>query len=192
MLPELPFQFDADTHTYTALDTGEELPHITGLLESAGWVDSTWMTEESSVRGTAVHGLTARHDLGTLQLPTVPAPWRGYLLAYKAASTALRPAWSEIEVAAVHPVYRFGGRPDRVGRALQQQAVLEVKSGAPSKAHQVQTALQAILVSAHQPLPAEQWLRLALYLTPSGRYKLELHKSRADYDEAFRILQARR
>ena len=55
---DVPFRFDAIRHSYTELATGEERPHITGMLERTGWVDEEWFTEESSERGTAVHSLT--------------------------------------------------------------------------------------------------------------------------------------
>ena len=59
----VPFRFDALNHEYIALDTGEMLPHITGMLETAGLVDDLWFTEESSECGTCVHSLTAQYDL---------------------------------------------------------------------------------------------------------------------------------
>jgi hypothetical protein len=186
-MPE-PFRYDADYHEYI-VGTGEVLPHITGMLERTGWVDDTWMTEESSERGQAVHDLTKTYDLGALHLATCASRHRGYLLAHVAASRALRPAWTAIEEPHVHYGYRFGGRPDRVGKALQQQTVLEVKTAAPSRAHQIQTALQAILVSDLYPLPPEHWLRLTLYLKATGRFKLEQHNHRADFDEAYRIIK---
>lgn len=183
------FRFDAEAHEYISLVDGQVLPHITGMLERTGWIDDTWMTEESSERGRCVHALTAEYDLAGLELETCVSRYRGYLLAHAAAMRALRPTWTAIEEPVVHPLLRFGGRPDRVGRVQQLQTVLEVKSGVEAPSHAIQTALQAILVSAYAPLPAAQWRRLALYLKANGKYKLIEHRDRRDFDEAHRIIR---
>lgn len=187
----LPFRFDAEEHTYVDAGTGEELTHITSMLARTGWVDDAWMTEESSVRGRRVHQLTADYDLGVDRecAAAVLYGHQGYLLAHIAAMRSIAHHWDAIEVPLVHPQYRFGGRPDRVGTALGLRSVLEVKSGQPQKGHQIQTALQAILVAAEGGLPADHYQRLALYLKPTGKFKLEIFKDRRDFDEARRIIR---
>lgn len=182
------FRFDAARHLYIEM-TGEIRPHITGLLERAGVLDATWFTEESSERGTAVHQLTADFDLGALDAARCVSRYRGYLLAHVDAVRLLRPTWLAIEEPRMHPVHRFGGRPDRQQRIRNVAGVLEIKSGAPEKAHQVQTALQAILVSDELNLPPRALQRLALYLQPTGKFKVDQHKDERDFDEAFRILR---
>lgn len=183
------FRFDARRHEYTALDTGEVLPHITGLLEVAGLIDSTWYTEHSCERGQCVHSLTADYDLGALKVDGCVSAYRGYLLAHVKCMAMLRPIWTSIEEPLIHPGYRFGGRPDRIGKVLGLQAVLEVKSGGSEESHQIQTALQAILGSYKHPLPPESWARYALYLKDTGKFKLEKHTRRADFDKAREILR---
>lgn len=184
------FRFDTIDHIYTALDTGEQLPHITGMLESSGWVDTLWFTEEASDRGTCVHELTKHYDLGSLDVPTCVSPFRGYLLAHVALSNVVRPTWEAIEVPLVHWGYRFGGRPDRVGEAYGCRTIAQVKSGAPAKSDAIQTALEAILVAGTRGgLPAEHYERLAFYLRPSGRFKVERFNDRRDFDEARRVIK---
>jgi hypothetical protein len=184
------FRFDFDDHTYVDLESGQVLPHITGMLEQTGWIDDTWMTEESSARGAVVHTLAADYDLGALDLRTCASPCRPYLLAHIACSKALRPVWQAIEEPLVHWGYRFGGRPDRLGKVLGLHTVLEVKSGAPLRGHGVQTALQAVLASSTTPsLPPHLWQRMALYLKPNGTFKLEKHTDRRDVDEALRVIR---
>ena len=183
------FRFDPERHEYVTLD-GEIRPHITGMLEAAGLIDDTWFTEESSERGRCVHSLTADYDLGALPLDSCVSKYRPYLLAHASCMKALRPTWTAIEEPALHPVYRFGGRPDRLGRVQGLQTVLEIKSGVVQPSHPVQTALQAILAAASHPLPAEQWRRLCLYLKPSGRFSLVEHKDPHDFAEARRLIQA--
>jgi len=188
--PVTAFRFEAADHTYTDLATGQHLPHITQLLERAGLVDDTWMTEESCERGLIVHALTSDFDLGALNPDTCVSRHRGYLLGHVACMQRLRPIWQHVEVPFVHPTWRFGGRPDRIGMVLRRRAVFEIKTAQPSRAHQVQTALQAILASARDPLPPRQWARYCEYLKPNGKYKLEEHRDPGDFDEAERILRA--
>jgi hypothetical protein len=184
------FRFDALDHVYTALDTGERLPHITGMLERCGWIDSTWFTDEGSDRGTCVHELTKHYDLGALDALSCVSPFRAWLLAYIAARGVVGPTWEAIEEARVHWGYRFGGRPDRVGKAYGCRTIAEIKSGAPQKSDAIQTALQAILVAGSRGgLPAEHYERLAFYLRPTGRFKVERFHDRRDFDEARRIIR---
>jgi hypothetical protein len=184
------FRFDAIDHAYTALDTGEQLPHITGMLQQTGYIDDLWFTDEGSDRGTCVHELTKHYDLGSLDARTCVSPFRNYLLGYVAATNCTRPAWESIEVPFVHWGYRFGGRPDRVGLMYGCRTIGEVKSGDPKKSDAIQTALQAILVSgARGGLPAEHYERLAFYLRPSGRFKVERFPDRRDFDRAREIIR---
>lgn len=184
------FRFDAINHVYTALDTGEELPHITGMLQLTGWIDDTWFTEEGSDRGTCVHELTKAYDLGALDVPSCVSPFRNYLLAYVAAERTTQPTWESIELPFVHWGYRYGGRPDRVGMLYGCRSIVEVKSGDPRDSDAIQTALQAILVAgARGGLPAEHYERLAIYVRSSGRFKVERFPNRADFDKARGIIR---
>ena len=189
---ETPFRFDALTHEYT--QNGVVLPHITEMLQRTGWINKEWYTDESSERGRQVHRLTADYDMGAIDLQTFVSPYRPWLLSYIAAVKMLRPIWDAIEAPTVHPQFRFGGRPDRVGQICGVYTVLELKSNNKGwnleQAHPIQTALQAILVAGRGSLPAEAWKRYALYCRPDRRFRLEDHEKtrRKDFDEAYRII----
>jgi len=189
MVAPVPFRFDADEHEYVNIATGQVIPHITGMLAKTGWIDDRWYTEESSERGQAVHRLTADYDLGALDLASCVSRHRGYLLGHVACMKALRPTIEAVEEPIVHPTLGFGGRPDRRLVVHGVRTILEIKSGGPEKSHQVQTALQAILSEAETGIPGEMLQRLALYLQPSGRYKLIEHAERRDYLEARRVIR---
>lgn len=178
------FRFEQETHTYLSPVTGEVYPSITQMLDRTGWIDSRWYTEASSERGTVVHDLTARHDLGVLDLDTVPDQYRGWVGAYANVVSILQPEWVKIEEPAVHPHYRFGGRIDRVMKLRGAYGVLEIKSGIPQRSHPIQTALQAILEAHDLGLAPEAIQRFALYLKPTGRFSLEEHKRLRDFDDA--------
>lgn len=185
--PSTPFRFDAAEHAYYV--DGVRLPSITQMLESAGWTDSRWFTEESCQRGTQVHSLTADYDLGALDVGSCVSRYRGYLLSHVAAMGVVKPDILAVEEPAISSL-GFGGRPDRVIRAWGIVSILEGKSGGPEKAHSVQTALQSILVASTYHLPPEALSRLCLYWKPTGKYKLEEHTDPRDFGEAYRIIAA--
>jgi hypothetical protein len=188
LIPSPPFRFDRDEHTYYDLD-GTPMPHITGMLQQTGWIDSRWYTEEASARGTAVHKVTADYDLGALDVPSCISRFRPYLLAHIKVMGILKPTVLEVETPRVHPRLRFGGRPDRAWMLFGLGAVGEIKSGEPEKSHQVQTALQAILLGPAFNMPPEILARVVVYLKPTGKFKVEEHKDRRDFDEAYRVLR---
>jgi hypothetical protein len=183
------FRFDQDPHRYIDLDTGQRIPHITGMLEAAGLVDDLWFTEESSERGTAVHRLTATYDLEGLDVDRLISPHRGYLLAHVRVMQILRPEILAVEEPAVHGALRFAGRPDREVRLTGAIVVWEIKSGAPAKSHPIQTALQAILIAPKYSLPPELIGRYAVYLTPAGKFKVLQHVDRGDFDKAREVIR---
>ena len=184
------FRFDADTHEYVDIETGEVFPHCTGMLETTGWIDDRWYTEESSDRGTAVHQLTASYDLGALHVESCQSQFRGYLLGHVKAVSIARPKWLHIEEPMVHPVFRYGVRPDRDCIAYGLRSTWEIKSGGPERAHQIQTALQAIAIAAEAKLPPESIGRFCEYVKGKGKFKVERHVDTRDFAEARRVIRA--
>ncbi len=185
-----PFRFDASHHEYIDIASGETYEHITGLLEVSGWVDDQWFTEESSVRGRAVHRLTADVDLGAIEDPrSVVSGYKPYLLAHVGAVQLSGVQMLTVEEPRVHPTLRFAGRPDRSALAYGVRGPWEVKSGDYAKGHQIQTAMQAILLEAELAIPAHLQARWCCYVRPNGRFKLEEFKDRRDIDEAYRIIR---
>jgi hypothetical protein len=181
------FRFDAKSHTYTV--GGKRVLSITQLLTVSGEVNEEFFTDEGSARGTAVHKLTANFDMGAIDLATGGGVYRPYLLAYADALALIPHRWTAIEEPFVHRGYRFAGTPDRVGIVRGAASVFEIKSGGFSKSHQVQTALQAILVSDRLQLPPEMIQRYVLYVTPKGRGKVEINDKASDFSKARSILQ---
>jgi len=182
------FRFDAASHEYLDLETGAVLPHITGMLQRTGWIDDTWYTEESSERGTAVHRLTADYDLGALDVESCVSQYRGYLLGHVKAMHILRPDVVAVEEPIINPIEKWGGRPDRIIIVRGLRGVLEIKTGAPERSHQVQTALQAILEGFECGIPPAGLQRQALYLKGNGTFRLIEHTDRRDFIEAQRVI----
>lgn len=197
------FRFDASAHQYVALDTGEVLPHITGFMRAGGLIDDRWFTAEHSNRGKHVHTLTADYDHGAIENPAESTSmYKGYLLGYVAAKKKLMPEWEHIETAFVHWGFRFGGRPDRVGRVIGGLGVGDVKSGIEQKAAApvtggrvvaitgVQTALQSILISpSFDNVPPESIFRFGIYVKSNGKHKVVPYDDPRDFDIARRLLR---
>jgi hypothetical protein len=182
--------FNANRHEYIDLTLGEIVPHITGMLEEAGWIDARWYTEESSERGRAVHQLTADYDLGAIADPrSVTSKYKNWLLAHVTTMAILRPTWRHVEVPLFSARHHYGGRPDRAGLVYAAESVAEIKSGAFEKAHGIQLALQAILVSEEVGIPPEFISRYGFYFSHKGKFGVEEFVDRRDFDEAYRIIR---
>lgn len=187
-------RFDPVEHAYYDR-AGARVQSITQMLMRVGLVDGRWYGEESSERGTRVHELATDYDLGALDLERCVSAFRPWVCGYAAAMKRLRPTWEPdgIEHPSIHPAHRFAGRPDRVGRVFQARAIVEIKTNNKSwnveAATPIQTALQAILVSARYPLPAEHWARYAIYIRPDGKFRIESHQDTRDFDRAYEIIR---
>jgi hypothetical protein len=182
------FRFDAVSHTYTDLATGRPLPHITGMLQAAGYIDNTWFRPHHAERGHVVHRLTSEFDLGAIEdVDRVLNVHKGYLIGYAAAMAILRPEILKIEEASVHPRYRFGGRPDRIVKIGGRRGTLEIKSGGEMAHHAIQTALQAMLDEDESGIPARFAWRGSVYLKPNGRYRVVEHRDASDVAKAEEI-----
>ena len=183
------FHYDDAQHAYYLDD--RRIPSVTQLIERAGLITgSAYFTDAHRERGTVVHARCTDLDLGVVDVVTDQTPYRGYLLAYAAVRPLLRATWRRIEEAECHPTLGVGGRPDRVGAALGVPVTIgEIKTGGKAGHHAIQTALQAILVAPSEQVEPHAIQRLCIYLKPTGRYSVDLHKDRRDFDEAYRILR---
>ena len=189
----LNFTFDPVEHVYAVAGTGERLPNITGLLERDGLIDTEWFTEESRIRGSAVHRLTADVDLGALEdvhsLAGTDAKYSGWVQAHIKAMSLIRPArFTHIEVPMAHEHWRFAGTPDRGAEVYGALSIIEIKSGDHEPAHEIQTALQAILFEQEWGIPAESIQRFGLYLKSNGKFKFQPFERRSDFDRARTII----
>lgn len=182
------FRFSPAKHEYFLGD--ERIRGISELLDLGELVNGKlYYTEASRVRGSEVHTACMDFDLGTLDLSRVDGPYAGYVKGYADAVRTIAPDWHSIEVAQVHPGYRFAGRPDRVGIVWGRKTVLEIKSAAKAKHHPIQTALQVLLQTADDPTPAESWQRVTLYVKHSGKWSIDEHTDARDFDVAKALIR---
>lgn len=180
--------YDDDLHEYYAAD-GERLKHATGMLEEAGKTDSTWMTEEGRVRGSAVHEMTMHYDLGAVEPDDIKSPYKGYLLAYVRACEILRPMWQDIETPVRHRFYRCACTPDRRGLIDGLLTTVEIKSGQPCEADKIQTALQSMMLASQGGLPAEHHRRMVIYVRADGRFKVDDLVDKRDFVNAQKVIE---
>ena len=181
-------RFDAIEHQYFI--DGEEVPHITGMLDNVNLIDDAWLTEEGRERGQIVHRLAADFDLGAIADPRqVENIYKGWFLAHVAAMRTIRPTWTAVEQAIISVAHRFGGRPDRVGRVWGAWAVVDLKTGTRSAATPIQTALQAILAAPGLRLPPTAIVRYELDLKKNGKWELFEHTDRRNFDKAYEVIR---
>jgi hypothetical protein len=158
------------------------------MLQATGWIDDRWFTADASERGTAVHRLTLDYDLGALDPRQCLSLYKPWLLGYVTAIAPMAPEFLHLEEGFMHPTFRFGGRPDRVGFFYGCAGVLEIKTGAYMKSHLIQTALQAILVAPVLRLPPESLVRYCAYAKGNGRFKIEEFIDVGDFLEARKVI----
>jgi len=167
----MTLSFDADTHTYTA--GGVPLVSVTTAIKSAGLMgDTSFYTEESRDRGTAVHWVTERFDLGTLDCELIDEALAPYLAAYERFRQEHGPVWSHVETKTADLALHYAGTVDRAGRltTCPHPVVLDIKSGGPAAWHRVQLSAYKRLLAAELPALIT---RYALYLSSEGTYRLE-------------------
>lgn len=196
MPTEARHRFDHDLHAYTT-EHGEALPSITDMLERTGEIDDRFYTEEGRHRGTQAHRLTLDYDLGAIAVDDVVSKYRGFLLAWAKLTAVVRPDWRHLEEPFTHPTLRFAGTPDRVGTVLALLSVAEIKTGKYVRAtrpghpgpHELQTALQAILVASRLKLRPEVVARWGFYIQADGKFKVLEFKDHADLRRARAIIR---
>ena len=134
--------YDDAKHEYRF--DGQRIVSITQAIASGGLTDSRWYNEVATWRGSVVHACCEYDDQGDLAESTVPDDAVGYLAAWRAAKQALEVKFTEVEQLHYHPIYRYGGRPDRFGVLPNgDRVVIELKTGQSAKWHAVQLAAQA-------------------------------------------------
>lgn len=182
------YRFDQAEHRYYIDDV--EVPHITQMLTDTGWSNDDWCPDEARVRGSAVHQLAAEYDLGAITDPgAVESVYKGWFLAYVEAMRLIRPTWTHVETFIISPVHRFGGRLDRVGKLWGAWAVVDLKTGVPSRATPIQLALQCLLVAPELHLPPTALMRYELALKENGAWTLIEHRSKNDFNVAMDVIR---
>lgn len=167
--------FEPIGHRYSV--GGVEIPHVTGVIASAGLIDLSRITpadlEFYRQRGAALHKACELSDDGTLDPTTVDPSINPRLAQWRKFRLDLPFDIIESERPRMNEQYRYAGTPDRFVKLRDgRKAVIEIKTGAVQPCAAVQTAAQVVLVSF-----GSIWLdRYAVHLAPDG-YKVKIYKT---------------
>lgn len=177
--------FDSSNHSYR-LD-GAPLPSVTQILGAVG-LSTDWDRMPPAVRaaaeakreiGSAVHEACALCDAGSLSWGSLDDAVFGYVEAWERYVRQRGIVeWLLVETPLAHPVLRYAGTPDRVGRTLAGELVLvDVKCGDPDDAGgQFQTAGYALLVEQAGIATVRVLQRECVQLFPAGTFALSPYR----------------
>lgn len=174
-MPEIVLR-QAD-HAY--LLEGRRVPGATEILDGLGLIDTRWFTEESRIRGQAIHMAVHYYLEGTLEWGSVDERIKGWvdaallLISDSACETRL------VEHRVYHPgPPEFCGTLDWAGLWLRKDALIDWKSGLLLPATGLQTALYDL------GLGGPRRRRMAVQLKPTGKYVKHDLDDRKDYPRA--------
>ncbi|MEC4683395.1 MAG: hypothetical protein VST70_06935 [Nitrospirota bacterium] len=162
--------FDEGKHEYRL--HGRLLPSVTHILDKMGFVDSTFFTEESRMRGVIVHKLCEMWDLDILDPLTVDPRLKGYLEAWKRFTKYTGIVFTHIEHRMASKIHGYAGTLDRVGiDGKGRKILIDIKTGAwPHIEYQL---------SAYRLLLDEQGERgfhesASVHLKEDGKFEIQL------------------
>ena len=162
------FTFDPAAHVYRLGDT--VLPSVTQILKCVGLLEYRGSNEYAMALGSAVHRACELWDNGTLDEERLEDSIRPYLDAYKRfiAESGFEPVLIEQQI--YHPDYLYAGTIDRVGILNNKHVLLDIKSGSPHPATELQLAGYHELL--HVSVVDDPERAYILYLANTGRYNL--------------------
>lgn len=191
ILSKKDLKFNDVTHTY--FYKGKEVAGVTTVLSDVGIADFsgvlTHNLEKAANRGTDIHLACDRFDRdGTIVKEDDAYP---YVQQWVDFCDLFKPKWELIEEQVFCHKYLYAGTLDRLGRIGGRTVLVDIKTGAKSKSHPIQTAAYVMayrgdrIKTDYQSLPehlsfikVERW---CVYLTPKT-FKVEEHSSIQDWD----------
>lgn len=167
--------FDKETHTYRM--GGRVISSVTQAILKAGLIDARWFTEESRIRGTAVHEAIfydVHNDLHKPSLHPVVVPYIEAWEKFKTQSK-FKPMPKFCELRQWHPLYDYCGTPDLLGMLNGRVWLIDVKTGdCPTAGIQTAAYREFPKIRAFSPM------RASLRLKPDGTYRLLPHENDAN------------
>jgi len=182
-----------EDHRYWIENGTVEVPGVTNINQVMGISDFSQVPEqllERSIKyGRAVHDLTQYYDRQTLnlkaldqQLLPILGQWQKFLKDYE---IKLLPGW--IEKVSYCQKWRYGFTPDRLAKMNNKIILIDIKTGAPSRATQIQTAAYRLGIEEETGDKInERWV---IYLG-ADKYKidpLDINKKTGVYDRQIYI-----
>jgi hypothetical protein len=156
-------KFDPEKHIYSFND--RVVPGVTGILDQAGMVESTFFTPEACQRGTAVHKGANLIDDDCLDWNTVHENYVPYLQAYEKYLNENKVEWHYVETKVFDPILFYAGTLDREGIINREYCIIDIKTGTPHDWAKMQTM-------AYKHARKVGATRRILQLKSNGKYKL--------------------
>lgn len=145
---------------------GKRVQGVTEILAGLNLIDTRWFTEESRIRGTAVHAAVHYFLDNDLDWKSIDPRIRGYV---DAAVAFLTDARCKVRLAETRVLHEgpptFAGTPDFEGEFFGDDSTIDWKSGALSAV----TGLQ--LAGYDMALGGKRRRRIGVQLRPNGTYK---------------------
>ena len=166
-------EYDAVGHRYSV--GGVEIPSVTRVISDVLMGEKQWADEAAMWRGSVVHKVCELDDRGTLDEGSIDPAAAGYVDAWRKAKGELGFEFEEIEQPHFSEKHRFAGRLDRkiiewrgllVGRCVLDLKSMKRPSSMPPQVA-IQLAAYCILTDCYG--------RVAVRLTPDGRYQLTIY-----------------
>lgn len=162
-------KFNADTHTYEF--NGRKIPSVTQILKRRGLIEGEeWFTDEARDRGDAVHAACHYMVEDDIDWATVDPEIIGYLKGFRQWRIDTNPEILAVEPIWYHPQYIYAGKPDLVVRINNEIWVIDIKTGAFKKIHELQLAGYDGLVYHNLSESPRKWA--VLQLREDGTYRI--------------------
>jgi len=163
------FRFNEADHSYWI---GEQrIPSVTGILQDAGLLNYHGSSDYHMERGAFVHRATEMIDKGTLDWDSLDVTLRPYCEAYQRFIDDVKPEIILSEKPMYHPNYFYAGIPDRVAKVNGLTTLIDIKSGSPHPATDLQIAAYAELIGINENVYVSK--ASILYLRDDGTYRLD-------------------
>lgn len=158
--------FNEQLHEYRY--DGVKIPSVTQIISDVGLSNfdgvNKRMMEIAQERGSFVHLACELFDKGELDESTVDPELVGYVDGWMTFCRDFKPRWLAIEKR-IYSKLGYAGTLDRLARIGRKNILIEIKTGAKSKAHEVQLGAYSL-----EEKCSGVW---TLYLPGNGKYKIE-------------------
>lgn len=167
--------FDKQAHVYKWGD--KVIPSVTQILKGVGIIEDKFYTDDAREKGTYVHAVLEMIDRNPDKRIDYDESVSGYVKAWGDFKRDNVDEILEIEKPMFFDDYLFAGTLDRIVKLKNVgNAVIDIKTGASQRWHELQTAGYELLAFDKQTTP-----RACVYLSEDGRYQIKRHQFMSDF-----------
>jgi hypothetical protein len=109
-----PVEYDGGRHIYRD-ELGFNLPSVTQILSSEGFINTQWYTEHGRDRGAMLHLACHYDDISDLDEQSIDPQIKPFLDAYRRFKTESGFTVQQSEIPMCNLKYKFAGTPDKIG-----------------------------------------------------------------------------